>query len=302
MSRNFSKRGLSGSFFKMFHVKQFVGIGELMGQIIACANQKGGVGKTTTTMNLATALAAVKKSVLVIDADPQGNMSTGFGCSKKNRAPGTYEFIAGMSWKDCVRNTHVPGLKLMPSNEELAGAEIELTGVSGRDSKLKQAIQGIPDAFDFIFIDCAPSLGLLTLNALVATDYVLIPMQCEFYSLEGLAHLLKTLKKVKEKMNTTLEIAGIVLTMYDRRNNLSASVMEEIKEHFPSHVFETVIPRNIRVSEAPSFGKPVLLYDINCPGSIAYMELAGELLKRQAEWGSKHTVNDKVNGETKWAI
>ncbi len=273
-----------------------------MAQIYSLANQKGGVGKTTTAMNLATALAAIKKHVLVVDADPQGNMSTGLGCLRKNRAPGTYEFLAGASGAECIQATHIPLLDLMPTNEELAGAEIELVSIQGREIKLKEALATISDKYDFIFIDCPPSLGLLTLNALVASHFVLIPMQCEFYSLEGLSHLLRSLERIQGQLNPDLAVGGIILTMYDRRNKLSHRVLTEIREHFPKVIFETVIPRNVRVSEAPSFGKPVLLYDIGCSGSRAYMDLARELLSRGAPEEKKQVQRVDKEGEKKWAV
>ena len=253
-----------------------------MTKVISLANQTGGVGKTTTAMNLATALAAVQKNVLLVDLDPQGNASTGFGISLKDRTPGTYEFIEGLEdAKECLRATQIPGLYILPASEHLAGAEIELVNVDDRENHLKNGLQKIKNAFDYVLIDCPPSLSLLTLNALAASDSILIPLQCEFYSLEGLAHLLKTIQRIRTTINPLLQIEGIVLTMYDRRNTLSAQVAYEVQNHLPEHVFKTIIPRNVRVSEAPSFGKPVLIYDVRCPGSIAYMNLASELLSRQ---------------------
>lgn len=253
-----------------------------MAKVISLANQKGGVGKTTTAMNLATALAAINKTVLLIDLDPQGNASTGFGLPRDERTPGTYEFIEGLEDpKSCLRQTQIPGLFLLPASEHLAGAEIELVNVDDRENHLKNELQKIKQGFEYVLIDCPPSLGLLTLNALAASDSLLIPLQCEFYSLEGLSHLLKTVQRIRINFNPRLHIEGIVLTMYDRRNTLSAQVAYDVQNHLPDHVFKTIIPRNVRVSEAPSFGKPVLIYDIKCPGSQAYLNLASELLARQ---------------------
>lgn len=256
--------------------------GILMAKIISLANQKGGVGKTTTAMNLATGLAAIKKNVLLIDLDPQGNASTGFGVSGEDRSPGTYEFLEGLENPEkCLRQTQIPGLFLIPASENLAGAEVELVSSKNREYHLKNEIKNLETDFDYILIDCPPSLGLLTLNALAASHSILIPLQCEFYSLEGLTHLLKTIYRVRKNLNPTLEIEGIVLTMFDRRNSLSEQVAKDVQHHLPDYVFKTVIPRNVRVSEAPSHGKPVLIYDVKCTGSLAYMELARELLQRK---------------------
>jgi chromosome partitioning protein len=251
-------------------------------RIISVANQKGGVGKTTTVLNLATAIAASGHSVLVVDIDPQGNASTGIDIARTNRSPGTYAMLTGYAdFQSLIRPTQVPNLWIVPAGQELAGAEIELAGEPQREFKLKESLTSI-EAFDYIVIDCPPSLGLLTLNALVASSSVLVPLQCEFFALEGLSQLIQTIEHVRQALNPALDLNGIVLTMHDRRNNLSELVAADARSFFGGRVYETVIPRNVRVSEAPSHGKPVLIYDVRSPGAQAYAKLAGEFLRRAA--------------------
>jgi len=256
------------------------------GRILAIANQKGGVGKTTTTINLATALAACGKSVLVIDLDPQGNASTGLGIRAERRTHNIYNVIVGdMPLDEAVLKSRVPGMFVAPSDVDLSGAELELIDLPERERRLRNAIARSSVSFDFVLIDCPPALGLLTLNALVAADAVLVPLQAEFYALEGLSHLLRTIKRVKRALNPALDLQGIVLTMYDRRNNLCDQVAQDVRAHMGDVVYDTVIPRNVRVSEAPSHGKPVLIYDMNCAGSRAYISLAREVLRREQARG-----------------
>jgi len=256
-------------------------------RIIAIANQKGGVGKTTTTINLATALAAAGKVVLVLDLDPQGNASTGLGIEHTERETNAYHVMIGEAvLADAILETSVPGLSVVSSGVDLSGAEIELIDFEDRLFRLKSALADCLDVYEYVFIDCPPALGLLTVNALNAANAVLVPLQCEFFALEGLSHLVRTIERIKKSYNPTLEIQGIVLTMFDSRNNLSDAVATDVREFFGAIVYETVIPRNVRVSEAPSHGKPVLLYDINCAGSQAYIHLAGEVLKREKIMGS----------------
>jgi chromosome partitioning protein len=252
-------------------------------RIVAIANQKGGVGKTTTAVNLATALAAVGRRVLVIDLDPQGNASTGLGVPRDRRAETSYGLLLGETeFEDAVVNTAVPRLALVPASPDLAGAELEISGRERREFLLSRAIRSRIGGYDDVLIDCPPSLNLLTINALVAADRVIVPLQCEFYALEGLAQLMQTIERVRQALNPRLALEGVLLTMYDRRNNLCEMVAADVRGHFGGKVYDTVIPRNVRVSEAPSHGLPVLIYDLRCPGSQAYIQLAGEVLRRGA--------------------
>lgn len=249
-------------------------------RILAVVNQKGGVGKTTTTVNLATALAAVKKNVLVIDFDPQGNASTGLGIS--NRDITSYDLVLNdISLAEATQKTSIPGLHIVPATIDLSGAEIEMVSFVRREFRLKEALAKSEIEYDYVLIDCPPSLGLLTVNALVAASGVLIPLQCEFYALEGLSHLMRTVELVRTNLNPDLAIQGIVLTMYDRRNKFTEQIESDVRSYFGERVYSAVIPRNVRMSEAPSHGKPALLYDIKCAGSRAYIQLASELLKRE---------------------
>jgi chromosome partitioning protein len=252
-------------------------------RIIAIANQKGGVGKTTTAINLATALAASGERVLLLDLDPQGNASTGLGIGRTARAVNSYHVLLGIRpLAEAVAPTEVPRLFIVPASVDLTAAELELVQEERREYRLRDALGDPEDLpYDYVLIDCPPSLGLLTLNALVAAQAVLVPLQCEFYALEGLSQLVRTIDRVRRQLNPGLELQGVVLTMFDKRNNLSELVAADVRDHFGDKVYDTVIPRNVRISEAPSHGKPVLLYDFRCPGSQAYVHLAGEMLKRE---------------------
>ena len=255
-------------------------------RILVVANQKGGVGKTTTAINLGTALAAVGEPTLVIDIDPQGNASTGLGVPRAERKLTTYDVvIGGAKIAEAVMPTKIPGLSLVPSTVDLSGAELELIDIPRRNFRLKDALaefsQENPGRFSYVLIDCPPSLTLLTVNAMAAAHAVVVPLQCEFFALEGLSQLLKTIDLVKGNLNPDLEIQGIILTMFDRRNRLSEQVEADVRGHMGDKVYKTIIPRNVRVSEAPSHGLPALVYDLKCPGSQAYIKLAGELIQRE---------------------
>ncbi len=251
-------------------------------RILAIANQKGGVGKTTTAINLATALAAVGKTVLIIDIDPQGNASTGLGVDRFHREKNVYDVLMGrLSMQEAICQSVIPNLDLVPSTSDLTGAELELIEMDRRSHRLVEALAPIKSKYDYILIDCPPSLNLLTLNALVAVQSVIVPLQCEFFALEGLSLLIKTIERVRGTLNPTLEIQGVVLTMFDKRNRLSDQVAQDVRDYLGDKVYETVIPRNVRVSEAPSHGKPALIYDYRCAGSQAYIKLASEVIRRE---------------------
>ncbi|HWK39514.1 MAG TPA: ParA family protein [Hyphomicrobium sp.] len=256
-------------------------------RVLVLANQKGGVGKTTTAINLGTALAAIGEKVLIIDLDPQGNASTGLGIDRKSRRVSTYHVLAGeASLEEAITETVVPGLSVAPSTLDLLGVELEIANERNRAHRLRSAITSlsvseVSEPFTYILIDCPPSLNLLTINALTAADAVLVPLQCEFFALEGLSQLLKTVEQVRSALNPDLSIHGVVLTMFDPRNNLSGQVVADVRQFMGAKVYETMIPRNVRVSEAPSHGKPVLLYDLKCAGSQAYLRLASEVIQRE---------------------
>jgi chromosome partitioning protein len=251
-----------------------------LARVIAVVNQKGGVGKTTTAINLAAGIALSDRSTVLVDLDPQGNATTGLGVDKKDLYPTIYHaLLGGESVGKALKDTVVPNLYLLPSDIDLVGAEIELVALERREHRLREALDSIVGAFSHVVIDCPPSLGLLTVNALAAAGEVLVPLQCEFYALEGLAHLLRTIKLVRERLNPGLKVAGIVLTMFDGRTSLALQIRDEVHRYFPGQILETVIPRNVRLTEAPSYGRPVMLYDLRSSGSVAYLELTREVLQ-----------------------
>jgi chromosome partitioning protein len=254
-------------------------------RIITVANQKGGVGKTTTAINLATALAAIGERVLIVDLDPQGNASTGLGIERTDREISSYDLLVGEATiEQSAVKTAVPGLSVVPSTLDLLGVEMEISAAPDRAIRLRSAIESLDggaSSFDYILIDCPPSLNLLTLNSMAAADSVLVPLQCEFFALEGLSQLLHTVDQVRANLNPRLSIQGIVMTMFDGRNNLANQVVQDVRTHMGDKVYDTVIPRNVRVSEAPSYGKPAILYDLKCSGSQAYLQLASEVIRRE---------------------
>ncbi len=264
-------------------------------RVLAVANQKGGVGKTTTAINLGTALAAIGEEVLIVDLDPQGNASTGLGIDRRNRLHSTYDVLTGESaLRDAVVATAVPRLHLAPSTLDLSGLELEIGQMRDRAFRLRNALAPLKTStanqthFSYVLVDCPPSLNLLTVNAMAAANAILVPLQCEFFALEGLSQLLKTVDSVREQLNPDLTIHGVVLTMYDSRNNLSGQVVADVREFMGPKVYDTIIPRNVRVSEAPSYGKPVLVYDLKCSGSEAYLRLATEIIQREKELVGSH--------------
>jgi chromosome partitioning protein len=252
-----------------------------MGKTIAIANQKGGVGKTTTAINLAASLAAFEFKTLLIDADPQANSTSGLGFNPKEVKNSIYECMVGLSSvQESILPTEIPYLDIIPSHIDLVGAEIEMINLNNREQKMKEALEAVKDQYDFIIMDCSPSLGLITINSLTAADSVIIPVQCEYYALEGLGKLLNTIKIIQSRLNTSLVIEGILLTMYDLRLRLSNQVVNEVNSHFKNMVFETIIPRNIRLSESPSFGVPAILHDADSKGAISYLNLAKEIIRK----------------------
>ena len=253
-------------------------------KIISVANRKGGVGKTTTTINIATALSAIDKSVLVIDFDPQGNATTSLGVAKQKDKPSSYDVLVGAcEANDAVVKTDLPRFDMIPSSPDLAAAEVELVDVEDREFVLKKALSKLHKNYDYVLIDCPPSLNLITINAMVASNSVMVPLQCEFLALEGLTDLIKNINAIKRNFNQNLRLQGIVLTMFSRQNNLSKLIEADVRKYFGDKVYETVIPRCVRIAEAPSYGKPILIYDFKCSGAQAYIQLAKEFLKREKE-------------------
>ncbi len=279
---------------------RFKGASADMGKVIAIANQKGGVGKTTTTVNLAASLAIAERRTLVIDFDPQGNASSALGIDRETIASGPtiYHALIGQAkLSEVIKPTEIDNLFVAPANGDLTGAEIELVSAFAREQKLKATIAEIKAQYDFILIDCPPSLGLLTVNSMTAADSFLVPLQCEYFALEGLSQLLHTISLIKQSLNPAISEEGIVLTMFDGRNNLANEVVKEVRKHFPTQVFDTVVPRNVRLSECSSFGKPILLYDIDSKGCLAYLNLAKEVLARnQPQAGLPAAIEQRAPG------
>lgn len=267
-----------------------------MARIIAISNQKGGVGKTTTSVNLAACLASGEQRVLLVDMDPQSNAGSGLGIYPQDFKESMYDVMVDeLPLKKVILRTELKYLDIAPSSQDLIGAEVELVTVIGREGRLQEALNTVADIYDYIILDCPPALGILTVNALTAAHSVLIPLQCEYYAMEGLSQLIKTIQLIKKRLNPEIEREGILLTMYDKRNNLSQQVEQDIREHFGEEVFKTVIPRNVKLSEAPSHGKPVILYDISSSGSIAYMNVAKELIKRYSNKQPKQLTKQSIN-------